>query len=778
MKIADLIKHTMAYQCDEWFEKRDSILTASNVSSVLNYNDHLSRNDLLNKMLNKTRNNDSYSTLHGKKYEPLAIKYLSNKLDVHIKEPGLKIHKDYDFLGATPDGIFQKNGEICLVEIKCPTSRKIDGKIPYNYFCQMQLQMEVWDINTCIFYELEIKEYDTYHVNANYYGHIDNKHIYINKENLLYVKRDKTWFNQHLSTFKDFVDELRGSNKSVSIVKQSRKRKYSEMTETFLTQTRKSSRLNDNIKKIVIPERWFSTCHLQDYVINDKLHTWLNLHGSKYYESEKNPFNELILDRHSIYTMDLINKLNKNHTVYNIPKYSGYNEDINNLSLRLIKEKKYDILINPILMDDTKKLFSKIDILMKGKIIKEKNIFVDDNFVIDKIKDDIYYPITICLAKLELLKNKTLSNSVTKYKYYKEKLNIEVSILNKIQENDINETFIWNNGIKYNNKEYKRHLFAHYSEENNYDNFIEWFRYIEYKTHEEVLEDEEFYPIMTGNKYSNWEDVEKTLSKDVKEITLLSNVGLKIREKIRERNIFSFQDVDKAFKAIGKISNNKNFELIKKSFTIKEKIDMGLSKKTKWLTEHKLELYVDFETVNEFCGGIDMIYLIGMYVSQEDKFYYFLADDLTETSENTIIDKWIAKMDELKQKYKYNNAPIYHWAPAEKIFLRNNERKRKVVYQNLNFVDIYKNLKDNNVVIKNNYEGYGLKKVVKSLNALDLLDMSYEDSKCSSGDKSIITALNYYNKNDKDELKAIIHYNFIDCKIMYKIMEVLRNFKK
>lgn len=57
-------------------------------------------------------------------------------------------------LGASPDGLIT-SGSRCgrLVELKCPSSRNLDGKIPIRYYAQMQLQAEVCDVQAVEYFE-------------------------------------------------------------------------------------------------------------------------------------------------------------------------------------------------------------------------------------------------------------------------------------------------------------------------------------------------------------------------------------------------------------------------------------------------------------------------------------------------------------------------------------------------------------------------------------------------------------------------------------------------
>ena len=75
------------------------------------------------------------------------------------------LHRAFEFLGASPDGIIiTENPEDYrygkLVEFKCPISREFTdtSPIPPAYFHQMQLQMECTGIDECEYIEVQFKE--------------------------------------------------------------------------------------------------------------------------------------------------------------------------------------------------------------------------------------------------------------------------------------------------------------------------------------------------------------------------------------------------------------------------------------------------------------------------------------------------------------------------------------------------------------------------------------------------------------------------------------------
>ena len=80
-----------------------------------------------------------------------------------VGEFGCKAHTEYPFPRASPDGInIDENNSLYgrLVEVKNPVSRKLSGTPKKDYWIQMQIQMEVWDLDECDFLETVFKAYE------------------------------------------------------------------------------------------------------------------------------------------------------------------------------------------------------------------------------------------------------------------------------------------------------------------------------------------------------------------------------------------------------------------------------------------------------------------------------------------------------------------------------------------------------------------------------------------------------------------------------------------
>jgi len=93
----------------------------------------------------------------GWRYEPVARQLFETCVaggEVH-DSMGRVRHPSLPHLAASPDGLITtgpRTGR--LVEIKCPISRDLDGTIPLDYYCQMQLQAEVCDVEAVEYVEI------------------------------------------------------------------------------------------------------------------------------------------------------------------------------------------------------------------------------------------------------------------------------------------------------------------------------------------------------------------------------------------------------------------------------------------------------------------------------------------------------------------------------------------------------------------------------------------------------------------------------------------------
>lgn len=99
----------------------------------------------------------------GTRYEPLVKFYLEKSLSCKIRDLGRIKHRDIPWVAASPDGLVEEcstSKELVgsLIEIKCPPTRVISENIPFDYWCQMQWQMEVCDRPSCEYVEAKFRQ--------------------------------------------------------------------------------------------------------------------------------------------------------------------------------------------------------------------------------------------------------------------------------------------------------------------------------------------------------------------------------------------------------------------------------------------------------------------------------------------------------------------------------------------------------------------------------------------------------------------------------------------
>jgi putative phage-type endonuclease len=161
----------------EWFDMRNNKITASDCGAVLGENKYEPIYNFIHKKVFGSTFETNNSCYHGKKFENVVTLMYEYNYNVTVDEFGLLGHEQYNFLGASPDGIcrpVKRDGVTPtplvgrMLEIKCPLFRKIkyEGEVkgeicPIYYWCQVQQQLECCDLDECDFVQCHIEEYNT-----------------------------------------------------------------------------------------------------------------------------------------------------------------------------------------------------------------------------------------------------------------------------------------------------------------------------------------------------------------------------------------------------------------------------------------------------------------------------------------------------------------------------------------------------------------------------------------------------------------------------------------
>ena len=146
----------------EWFEKRKGRVTGSNVGAILGLNPNKSADDVLREMVRAYHGYErefqgNVATEWGNFNEDGAQSEYEMETGNQVQETGFHIHPEYDWLGASPDGLIGDDG---VIEIKCPFGKRKDEAPEFKsakeqewYWAQMQIEMACTGRHFCDFYQ-------------------------------------------------------------------------------------------------------------------------------------------------------------------------------------------------------------------------------------------------------------------------------------------------------------------------------------------------------------------------------------------------------------------------------------------------------------------------------------------------------------------------------------------------------------------------------------------------------------------------------------------------
>jgi putative phage-type endonuclease len=170
---------------DEWHRFRYALLTASAIWKC--FGSTRTRNQLIYEKckpldVSKYFSVQTESPLHhGTRFEPVSVQYYEMMFKTEIEDFGCIQHPLHHCIGASPDGInvdptSPRYGR--MLEIKNIVNREITGIPKFEYWIQMQLQMETCNLNECDFLETRFKEYESveaYHQDGSFNVAADGK---------------------------------------------------------------------------------------------------------------------------------------------------------------------------------------------------------------------------------------------------------------------------------------------------------------------------------------------------------------------------------------------------------------------------------------------------------------------------------------------------------------------------------------------------------------------------------------------------------------------------
>ncbi|XP_054708820.1 uncharacterized protein LOC129221113 [Uloborus diversus] len=198
-------------QRDMWLQARKIRITGSNSYGLYTYGSR--KNSNWKQKIHNTVNNSfmgNASTKYGSKAERICKEFL--KETQQVIDCGLLVHPSEPWMGCSPDGLILYNGEVCLLEIKCPvlgkseTALRVIPTVDYvnvvdneyklkkrhTYYGQVQLGLFLTSTKSCLF--VIFCTYDKSYISVK----VDYDADFLEK----YLKKLKNvYFNQFLPFF-------------------------------------------------------------------------------------------------------------------------------------------------------------------------------------------------------------------------------------------------------------------------------------------------------------------------------------------------------------------------------------------------------------------------------------------------------------------------------------------------------------------------------------------------------------------------------------------------
>ena len=172
-EISDIERETRKQHASKaWCRERIKRLQSSNFGRICKAT-HKTNFDNLASSFMQTRELHTEPILHGKKYEPVAVKAYEDKHSVTTTPCGIFVSSEYPFLGFSPDRIVDEN---TVLEVKCPYTcwnmeitevtvpylKRVEGELTlstnHDYYFQIQGQLLCTKRQHCDFVVYTLKD--------------------------------------------------------------------------------------------------------------------------------------------------------------------------------------------------------------------------------------------------------------------------------------------------------------------------------------------------------------------------------------------------------------------------------------------------------------------------------------------------------------------------------------------------------------------------------------------------------------------------------------------
>ena len=293
----------------------------------------------------------------------------------------------------------------------------------------------------------------------------------------------------------------------------------------------------------------------------------------------------------------------------------------------------------------------------------------------------------------------------------------------------------------------------------------------------------ELYPNM-NNKESDWEKEKYKLANRIKEITLVWNITYEERCEYLRKNIECWDDS----KLLFYLKESKKKDIQERMIHMNKHNDIliyprkTVSSTLNEVLQREYNIYFDIESFLSFDEKQNLIKtmddpiiaIIGIIFNH--KYYNYTIEKFNLEEETKIIHRFA---DDLIKISKGNPLNIFHWGHAENNYMKYIYKKYPdIKFPQMNLINILDYFRTEPIIVQGVFK-FGLKSIGRALYKNKLIETTWNET--DNGLDSMIQFKDVCIKNKKKipikrykEIKDIVEYNRIDCKVLEEIVELLR----
>lgn len=492
--------------------------------------------------------------------------------------------------------------------------------------------------------------------------------------------------------------------------------------------------------KIFKKENFIFPTQLRNFLIDDPILDYFKYQKHNYPKDSNENHQVEIMQRGIDYENYIVSKLN----VINVQdKYSNMDYDSFFYTKELL-DKKTEIIYQGFILDENQQIAGYPDLIIRKDIFKNLyNISINSDYAIVDIKH----------STLELTKDGMLSNS-KRYLPYKSQVYLYSKIFNF-------EGFIYGRKVIQNKQMLDRNIVKiEFTPEliSKTEEAIEWVKKV--KNH--TLNPKEIHCNMKNHSDYPWRTAKTILAKKTNNLTQYWGINNKMA---KEMNGYSNREVRET---IGMVQNETKKELMMNIFCTNQGVPRPIEFS---LLSDEEYYFVDFEFINSSSLNfeketINHLYMIGVgWYDKEWKYKCFIPQKLTLEKEKENLIEFINFV---------KNKKCMHWSNAEPSLFK----KLCLIFElenTIEWIDLLKIFKETKFSRKG-LKNFGLKNVAKSLYQKgDIKTLWADDIYDGLGANKLIKENLVENFREIKDLDKVIFYNEIDCKVLYEILEYLKD---